>query len=154
MTVDSLGMLLFAPVYALALALVWRRRSVATLYMAMALVAVGFFDLTALQRERYLFQALAFLLLAAVYHRSFIIHYTIASITVFTNILLVAAFAGAKVAQEPQFLPLYHFFIHHSQILVMTALLNMALLLGVTVSCLAWLRGARRGSQFSSERAL
>jgi hypothetical protein len=38
-TVNSFGMLLFAPVYALALALVWRRRGVATLYMAMALVA-------------------------------------------------------------------------------------------------------------------
>ena len=55
--------------------------------MAMALVAVGFFDLTALQHERYLFQALAFLLLAAVYHRPFVLHYALASVTVFTNIL-------------------------------------------------------------------
>ena len=145
-TVNAFGMLLFAPVYALALVLVWRHRSVATLYMAMALVAVSFFDLTALQRERYLFQALAFILLAAVYHRPFVIHYTIASITVFTNILFVSAIAGALVAQEPQFVPLYLFFKQHSQILVMTALLNMVLLVGVTVSCLAWIREASRRS--------
>jgi dolichyl-phosphate-mannose-protein mannosyltransferase len=145
LTLNSVGVLLFAPVYALALALVWRRRSVATLYMAMALSAVGFFDLTALQRERYLFPALAFLLLAAVYHRSFLLHYALASMTVFTNILLVAAFAGVYVAQESQFLPLYQFFLHHPQILVLTALLNMALLLGVSFSALAWLRDPTRG---------
>ena len=75
LTPGPIGIILFTPVYVLALILVWRRRSVATLYMAMALAAVGFFDLTALQHERYLFQALAFLLLAAVHYRSFVIHY-------------------------------------------------------------------------------
>jgi uncharacterized membrane protein len=146
LTVSSLGTLLFAPVYALALALVWRYRGVATLYMAMALAAVGFFDLTALQRERYLFPALAFLLMAAVSYRPFVIHFTIASMTVFTNILLVMAISGAFVTNEPQLVPLYLFFIQHSQILVMTALLNLALLVGVSVSCLAWIRGASRRS--------
>ena len=139
-TLNSVGMLLFAPVYALALVLVWRRRGMATLYMAMGLAVVGFFDLTALQQGRYLFPALAFLLLAAVYHRPFILHYAIASVTVFTNILLVAAYAGAYVAQEPQFLPLYHFFFQNRQILIMTALLNIVLLVGVSINCLAWTR--------------
>jgi Gpi18-like mannosyltransferase len=146
LTITTVGLLLFAPFYALALGLVWRRREVATLYMALALVAVGFFDLSALQHERYLFPALAFLLLAAVTYRPFVLYYIIASVTVFTNMLIASAFAGGFVEQEPQFVPLYMFFIQNPQILVMVALLNLALLVGVTVSCLAGIRDTGRKS--------
>ena len=145
LTANSIGVILFAPIYTLALVLVWHRRSLAAVYMALALAAVGFFDLTTLQRERYLFQALAFLLLAAVYYRSFVIHYAIASITVFTNIFVQYSLGEAVIAKNPRFMPLFLFLTQqHPQIIIMTAYLNLELLVGVMVSCIAWMRASSR----------
>jgi dolichyl-phosphate-mannose-protein mannosyltransferase len=140
LTATSIGIVLFAPFYALALALVWRRRSIAALYMASALAAVGFFNLTALQHERYLFQALAFLLLAAIHYHSFLLHFAVASVTVFVNMLVVCSIEGYLAAKDPRFAPMYTFFKQQPHVIFMIAFLNLQLLIGTTASCIAWLR--------------
>jgi hypothetical protein len=148
LTASTIGYLLFAPVYALALVLVWRRPSNAAVYMAMALAAVGFFDLTALQHERYIFQALAFLLLASLYYHSFVLHYLIASTTLLTSMILLCWPSTGLPTSSP---PFQIFFSHFKVIAVMTACVNLALLLSVIVSCVAWMRAAKVNSSF--ERA-
>jgi dolichyl-phosphate-mannose-protein mannosyltransferase len=148
LTASTIGYLLFAPVYALALVLVWRRPSIAGVYMAMALAAVGFFDLTALQHERYIFQALAFLLLASLYYHSFVLHYLIASTTLLTSFFLLCWPAIGLPISSP---PFYIFFSNYRLIAVVTACVNLALLLNVIISCVAWMRASRVNSSF--ERA-
>ncbi len=140
LTASTVGLMLFAPIYGLALVLIWRRRSLASVYIALSIAAIGFFELTALQRERYLFQALVFLLLAAVYYRTFVLHFAVASVTVFVNILIVASIHGVAYAKDPRFMPLYQFFAQHPQISLLVALLNLELLLGVIGSSIAWTR--------------
>jgi Gpi18-like mannosyltransferase len=151
-TVTSVGVMFFVPFYALALSLVWLRRSLAALFMAMALAAVSFFDVTTLQHERYLFQALAFLLLAAIHYRSFLLHFTVASVTAFVNMLFVAAVDGVNVANDPHFSPLLKFFEHHTFVIFMITLLNVQLLIGTSISCLAWLR--RSGGNAADARTV
>ncbi len=143
LTAVPIGWLLFLPVYGLALALVWRRRSLASLYLALALAAIGFFELTALQHERYLFQALAFLLLAAAYYRPSMVYYALASFTVFTNMLAACALEGYAAApiKESWLNPLFPFFWRPPVLIFVTLLLNLALLVAMTVSCIAQLRG-------------
>ncbi|MGO8951688.1 MAG: glycosyltransferase 87 family protein [Ktedonobacterales bacterium] len=143
LTATPIGVILFAPVYLLALYLVWRRRSMASVYMAMSLAAIGFFDLTALQHERYMFQALAFLLLAAVYYDAFVLHYIIASITVFMNMLIVSLASRIPVGMNP---PMNQFFMHHPGIALLTAGLNLVLLAGVIITSVAWSRGSSHPS--------
>lgn len=143
LTAVPIGWLLFLPVYGLALALVWRRHSLASLYLALGLAAIGFFELTALQHERYLFQALAFLLLAAAYYRPSMVYYAIASFTVFTNMLAACALEGYAAApiKESWLNPLFPVFWRPPVLIFVTLLLNLALLVAMTVSCIAQLRG-------------
>jgi dolichyl-phosphate-mannose-protein mannosyltransferase len=145
LTATTIGYLLFLPVYALALVLVWRRRSIAGVYMAMALAAIGFFDLTTLQHERYIFQALAFLLLASLYYHSFALHYLIASTTLLTSLIIVCVLAmGLPISSAP----LHIFFSNYRAIAVVTAFTNLALLLTVIISCAAWMKASRVDSSF------
>ena len=149
LTADTLGLVLFIPVMALALALVWYLRSTASLFMAMGLVAVGFFDVTTLQHERYLFQALPFLLLSGLCYRPFVRHYALASVTVFLNMFVVAVASNINL---PVFTALDGFFAQHPQLLVVIAYLNVQLLVAMIVSSLVALKGNVVPGDFPGER--
>jgi hypothetical protein len=84
-----IGDALFLAVLALALVAVWRDGSPARLFGAAALIATGFFVLTAQQHERYLFPALALFAVAVLYDRRAWPAYAAAYITVSLNIVVV-----------------------------------------------------------------
>jgi Gpi18-like mannosyltransferase len=94
LSANVVGELLFAGVLALATAIVWRDTRPARLFGAVALVALAFFVLTTSQRERYLYPALAPLIVAAIYERKYIVAYVVTTITAFLN---MAAFAASTV---------------------------------------------------------
>lgn len=145
LTAAPVGALLFTPVYALALALVWRGRSLAALAMALALAATGFFELTAMQHERYLFQALAFLLLAAAYSRAFTFAYAVASLTTFLNMLAAVAAVGSLPLHEPALAPLDTFFWRPPFVIFATLVAQLALFAAVFALCLRQARSGERG---------
>lgn len=87
---STIGDFLFAATMLLALAVIWYQRSVTTLYLALSLVAVSFFTVTAYQHERYMVQSLAVLLLAAASYRPCLRYFIIASITSFYNVFAIA----------------------------------------------------------------
>ena len=91
LSTTDVGWLLFLPLLALVLAGLWRDGSPYRLFLGSALVVVAFFDLTTLQHERYLYPALALLLVAALYDRRSVVFYVVASITTFCNMLLMVA---------------------------------------------------------------
>lgn len=146
LTAAPVGALLFTPVYALALALVWRGRSLAALSMALALAATGFFELTAMQHERYLFQALAFLLLAAACSRAFAVAYAVASLTTFVNMLAAVAAVGSLPLREPALAPLDAFFWRPPVVIFATLVAQLALFAALIALCLRRARSGERAS--------
>ena len=86
LSASRIGDILFIPVMLLSLALVWYRRSFTALYLALSLVAVGFFTVTTFQHERYMVQSLALLLLASAGYRPCFRIFVAASVTTFYNV--------------------------------------------------------------------
>ncbi len=130
LSASTIGTLLFLGLLGLAVAGVWLDQSRGRLYAALALVAVGFFALTTLQHERYLFPALAFLLLAAAYDRRYLIPCVVAQLAVFLNVGYVALWYLALHADERAAAPLYLLGRAHPELLA-------ALAWGVVGLCLA-----------------
>lgn len=89
---STLGMVLFACVMGIVLLGIWRDSSPSTLYFGAGVVAVAFFEFTVLQRERYLFPALALLLLASLYDRRRWIFYWLIGGTCFLNMVFSVIF--------------------------------------------------------------
>jgi hypothetical protein len=82
----AIGYALFLPIILFALALVWYRRSFTSLFLALSLIAVGFFAVTTYQHERYMVQSLALLLVASAGYRPCLRIFVGASITTFYNV--------------------------------------------------------------------
>jgi Gpi18-like mannosyltransferase len=118
---STIGTALFVGLLALALAGVWRDQSRERLYAALALVAVGFFAVTTLQHERYMFQALAFLLLAAAYDARYVVPAVVAQLAVFLNVGYVAVWYLATHADEPAAVPWYRLGATHPALLAAIA---------------------------------
>lgn len=87
-----IGTALFACVVGLVLLGIWRDSSASNFYFGAGVVAVAFFDLTVLQRERYLFPALALLLLASLFDERRFVFYWIAGVTCFLNMVFSVIF--------------------------------------------------------------
>jgi uncharacterized membrane protein len=89
LTLSSIGWALFAACALLALLGIWRRRDLETLFTAAGMLALAFFVLTTMQRERYLFPAIALLLIATVCHRRNLIYFLAVSTTLLLNTVIV-----------------------------------------------------------------
>ena len=91
---NIIGTGLFSVIMLVALVALWRHPSPGQLFLSAAIAAVGFFALATLQRERYLYQALALLLVAAIFDRRQWIWYCVATITTFLNAGYMAVLAS------------------------------------------------------------
>lgn len=109
LSAGTVGTLLFLGALGLAIAAIWREQTPRQLYAALSLIAVAFFALTTLQHERYLFPALALLLLATAHDRRYLIPCVVAQLAVFLNVGFVAIWYLAMHAYEPAALPWYEF---------------------------------------------
>lgn len=129
-----LGDGVFALVAAIALVGVWLDRSAGYLFAAAGALATGFFVLTTLQRERYLFPAVVLFLLAAIYNRRYIRYYVVASITAFLAMLaaVVLEYNGSRSGFD--LAPTGHWLSTHSAYLVVVAGVNIWLLASVTTN--------------------
>jgi Gpi18-like mannosyltransferase len=107
LSATTVGTLLFLAALGLAVAGIWRDQSRGRLYAALSLVAVAFFAVTTLQHERYLFPALALLLLAAAHDRRYLIPCIVAQVVVFLNVGFVAIWYLAMHAYQRAALPWY-----------------------------------------------
>ena len=96
----TIGMALFALVYVLVSKGIRRSPTPQTFWLGAAIVALAFFALTTLQHERYLYPALALLLVAAVYDTRLYVLYAVASITVFLNMAIPVLLYDSKLYQE------------------------------------------------------
>ncbi|HEV2238250.1 MAG TPA: glycosyltransferase 87 family protein, partial [Ktedonobacterales bacterium] len=86
------GNLMFFGALAVVLAGVWADASPLRLWSGASLIALSYFTLTAMQHERYLYPAVALLLISALYDARRWLFYIVASATVFLNILLAGLF--------------------------------------------------------------
>jgi hypothetical protein len=116
---------------ALALGGVWSDPSRGRLFAALALVAVGFFTVATLQHERYMFPALAFLLLAAAYDRRYILPCVVGQVAVFLNVGYVAIWYLAAHAYRPAAMPWYLLGRTHPELLAALAWAVVGLCLGL-----------------------
>jgi dolichyl-phosphate-mannose-protein mannosyltransferase len=126
---DILGWALFAVVLLIVLGGLWKDPSSARLFMGTALVALAFFDVTTLQRERYLFPVLACFFIAALYDRRNTLFFVLTSLTLLANEVMIvilnpASEPGVDVKAWANFLT------QHPQIPVVVSNVNMLLLLG------------------------
>lgn len=129
-----LGDGIFALVALIALAGVWLDRSAARLFAAAGTLATGFFVLTTLQRERYLFPAVALFLLAAIYDRRHVRYYVVAGITAFLSMLAAVVLNYTGSQSGFNLAPAGHWLSAHSAYLVVVAGINIWLLASVTTA--------------------
>jgi Gpi18-like mannosyltransferase len=131
LSASTVGTALFLGLLALALAGIWRDQARGRLYAALSLVAVGFFTVETLQHERYMFPALAFLLLAVAYNQRYILPGVVAQLAVFLNIGYVAIWYLATHAYERAALPWYLLGHTHPELLAALAWAVVGLCLGL-----------------------
>lgn len=129
-----LGDAVFALIAVIALVGVWLDRSAGHLFAAAGTLATGFFVLTTLQRERYLFPAIVLFLLAAIYDRRYVRYYVVASITAFLAMLaaVVLEYTGSRSGFD--LAPAGHWLSAHSAYLVVVAGVAAWLLASVTTN--------------------
>ncbi|HST87299.1 MAG TPA: glycosyltransferase 87 family protein [Ktedonobacterales bacterium] len=132
---NTLGLMLFALVVLVTLAGIWRDPSPGTLFLGAALVALAFFDVTTLQRERYLYPAVALFLLAAVYNGTLLLFSIGAGVTAFLNMAMHLimradpAFGGFHADPGIDLNAWASFLVHHGEYSIAVAAVNVGLLL-------------------------
>lgn len=84
----TIGIALFAALFALVLVGVWRDRSLERLFLGAGIIATAFFSVTTLQHERYLFPAMALFLFAALDNRRHLLPYALATLVSFLNMAM------------------------------------------------------------------
>ncbi len=147
---DTLGMVLFACVMGIVALGIWRDSSPSTLYVGAGVVAVAFFDVTVLQRERYLFPALALLLLASLFDKRRSLFYFLAGGTCFLNMVFsVIFFSDAARYGDPSDPGISldtwrRLVLAHGEYTVLAAAINMGILLMIGI---LYLRGVQDGKQ-------
>jgi Gpi18-like mannosyltransferase len=153
------GLALFMGVALLVAAGIWRDASPEHLFLGAGILAVAFFDVTTLQRERYLYPAVALFLIAAIWNARHLLYYAVATLTCFLNMgISIIIHADPRVYAHPSDpgIPLEAwrgFVISHGALTVAIAAINVWLLLtAVTLYARAglttgWRRNTRRSSQ-------
>ena len=135
---DTIGVALFALIFAVIALGLWRDRSLERLFLSAGIVATAFFTVTTLQHERYLFPAMALFLLAALENRRHLVPYVLASVVSFCNM----AMAVLINANPPDGFPAnpgvnlnnaQTYFIHHGLPTLVVAALDVWLLLIVSI---------------------
>jgi hypothetical protein len=132
---SMLGLALFALVLLVTLVGIWRDPAPGTLFLGAALVALAFFDVMTLQRERYLYPAIALFLLAALYNGTLLLFYFGAGITAFLNMALHVvmradpAFGGFHADTGIDLNAWASFLAHHGEYTIAVAAVNVGLLL-------------------------
>jgi len=131
LSASTIGTILFLGLLALALGRIWLDPSRGRLYAALSLVAVGFFTVATLQHERYMFPALAFLLLAAASDRRYILPCVVGQLAVFLNAGYVAIWYLAAHAYQRAAMPWYLLGRTHPELLAALAWAVVGLCLGL-----------------------
>lgn len=132
---NTLGLMLFALVVLVTLAGIWRDPAPGTLFLGAALIALAFFDVTTLQRERYLYPAVALFLLAAVYNGTLLLFSIGAGVTAFLNMAMHLimradpAFGGFHADPGIDLNAWASFLVHHGEYSIAVAAVNVGLLL-------------------------
>jgi hypothetical protein len=85
LTIEMVSVVLFALLFFVVLAGIWRDGSLRSLWAGAAIVAIAFFNVGPLQYERYLTPAVALTLLAAVYDRRFWVYFIGVSAMLYLN---------------------------------------------------------------------
>ncbi|GEM_PF-2490557 len=137
-----MGWALFFLILAIVIKGIVNDNSPKTLWSGAAILAVALFTLTTLQHERYLYPALALLLIAALYDKRAWLLYGVATITAFVNMAMAAIlYDGPLYQQVPQ---LRDALTHYSQVTsalqASVAWINIMLLLGALAIYLPRLR--------------
>lgn len=126
---NALGILLFLATYVVACAGIWRAAAPSRLFLAAALLTLAFFDVTALQHERYLYPALLLFLVAALSdHRAWLL-YAISNLTLLLNMLLVVVLFPAISHPGIDVHTITDWTLRHPEITVAVAATNVALLM-------------------------
>lgn len=135
---DTIGVALFAMVFAVIALGVWRDRSLERLFLSAGIIAAAFFTVTTLQHERYLFPAMALFLLAALENRRHLVPFVLASVVSSFNM----AMAVLINANPPDGFPANPginlnsaqvYFIHHGLPTLIVAALDVWMLLIVSI---------------------
>lgn len=135
---NTIGLALFAVIFAIVALGLWRDRSLERLLMSGGIVATAFFTVTTLQHERYLFPAMALFLLAAIENRRHLVPYVLATVVSFFNM----AMAVLINANPPDGFPANPgvnlnsaqvYFIHHGLPTLIVAALDVWMLLFVSI---------------------
>jgi Gpi18-like mannosyltransferase len=94
MSPSALGDVMFFGAFVIVAVGIWADGSPARLWSGASLIALAYFTLTTMQHERYLYPAVALLLISAVFDARRLLFYMMASLTVFLNIAIAGLFAS------------------------------------------------------------
>lgn len=145
-TPNLLGLALFGLIYLVVGVGIWRSSGRTVIFLGAALVAIAFFEVTCLQRERYLFPALALLFAAACAMPRVWPLYAMASATLFLNMFVTGV--PQPTDTQPFWLlpPAVAQLALHGRWLValVTAALNLGLLM---LALRSWLAGPWRATR-------
>ncbi len=137
-----IGWVLFFLVLAIVIKGIVNDNSPKTLWSGAAILALAFFTLTTLQHERYLYPALALLLIAALYDKRAWPLYGVATLTAFMNMAMAVILYDSPLYQ--QFPQLRDVLTHHPQatsaLQASVAWMNIMLLLAALALYLPCLR--------------
>jgi dolichyl-phosphate-mannose-protein mannosyltransferase len=125
---DVLGILLFLATFAVVCAGIWRDATSSRLFLAAALLTVAFFDVTALQHERYLYPAVLFFLVSALSDQRAWLLYAISSLTLLLNMVLIIVLFSAMSHPGIDVHNIRTWTLQHPEITVAIAATNLALL--------------------------
>lgn len=129
---NTLGILLFLATYVVACFGIWCDATPGRLFLAAATLTVAFFDVTALQHERYLYPALLFLLISALSDQRAWLLYALSSLTLLLNMVLVIILFSEMSHPGIDVHGIREWTLQHPEITVAVAAANIALL----VACL------------------
>lgn len=130
---NALGLLLFAVTYLVVCVGGRRDATPGRLFLAAALLTVAFFDLTALQHERYLYPALVFFAVTALSDRRAWLLYAISSLTLLLNMVLVIMLFSEMSHPGIDIQNARAWTLQHPEITVAVAAANVALLVASIV---------------------
>ena len=130
---NALGLLLFAVTYLIVCVGIWRDAVPGRLFLAAALLTVAFFDVTALQHERYLYPALVFFAVTALSDRRAWLLYAISSLTLLLNMVLAIILFSEMSHPGIDIHNIRTWTLQHPELTVAVAAANVALLVACIV---------------------
>lgn len=146
---NTLGIVLFLAVYVVAGAGILNDATPGRLFLAAALLVIAFFDVTALQHERYLYPALLFFLISALSDQRAWLLYAISSITLLLNMVLVVVLFPVMSHPGIDVHSIRIWTLQHPEITVAIAATNVALLIACIVIYVRSPESAKASSSLS-----